>query len=85
MDPGPADAMAAHPSTGAIRLIDVPMPSEHSESAASAGVQQPTGSQPTQPQPRNSTGPLGKRRGRAAMPTCDEIVFGARPDDDAQH
>ena len=85
MDPGPADAMAAHPSTGAIRLIDVPMPSEHSESAASAGVQQPTGSQPTQPQPRNSTGPLGKRRGRAAMPTWDEIVFGARPDDDAQH
>lgn len=73
MDPGPADAMAAHPSTGAIRLIDIPLVD------ADEG---PAGSQPTAPQSRTSTGPLGRRRGRAAMPTWDEIVFGARPDDD---
>jgi hypothetical protein len=73
MDPGPSDAMAAHPSTGAIRLIDIPL----------TGMDDgDTGVQPTAPQPRNSTGPLGRRRGRAAMPTWDEIVFGARPDDD---
>ena len=76
MDPGPADAEAAHPSTGAIRLIDIPMPSESSDVAADD-----RGSEPTAPQLRNATGPLGKRRGRAAMPTWDEIVFGARPDD----
>jgi len=74
MDPGPADSMAAHPSTGAIRLIDVPMPSEPEAPA--------DGPNATGPQPRNATGPLGKRRGRASMPTWDEIVFGARPDDD---
>lgn len=73
MDPGPADAMAAHPSTGSIRLIDIPL----GDVGDGAGD-----SQPTAPQPRNSTGPLGRRRGRAAMPTWDEIVFGARPDDD---
>ncbi|MFW8746110.1 hypothetical protein, partial [Mesorhizobium japonicum] len=72
MDPGPADAMAAHPSTGSIRLIDIPL----GDVGDGAGD-----SQPTAPQPRNSTGPLGRRRGRAAMPTWDEIVFGARPDD----
>lgn len=86
MDPGPADAMAAHPSTGAIRLIDVPMPPEQSSDARDP-ADRPAGSQP-QPapqQPRGATGPLGRRRGRAAMPTWDEIVFGARPDDDLPH
>jgi len=76
MDPGPADAMAAHPSTGAIRLIDVPMPTGQ-EDAGHADDSSTNGAQP-----RNQTGPLGKRRGRTAMPTWDEIVFGARPDDD---
>lgn len=30
----------------------------------------------------NGTGPLGRKRGRAQMPSWDEIVFGARGDDD---
>lgn len=79
MDPGPSDAMAAHPSTGAIRLIDIPLTTD--DAGTSDGAH-PTLPQAASPAQRNSTGPLGKRRGRASMPTWDEIVFGARPDDD---
>lgn len=61
------DARAAHPSTGSIRMIDVPMP-EAEEST-------PPAPRTTQPQPR-------VKKGRAAMPSWDEIVFGARPDED---
>ena len=32
--------------------------------------------------PKQKTGGLGARKGRAPMPSWDEIVFGARPDDD---
>jgi hypothetical protein len=77
MDPGPSDAMASHPSTGAIRLIDIPLPSADGDAEEPAAE-----ARPAAPPARNGTGPLGKRRGRAAMPTWDEIVFGARPDDD---
>lgn len=73
---------AAHPSTGNIRIVDIPLdavdddvdataPDEASEPAAGAGSPD-TGTLPKTP----------SRRGRAAMPTWDEIVFGARPDDD---
>jgi hypothetical protein len=37
------------------------------------------------PVPQRNTGPQGRvgaRKGRAAMPSWDEIVFGARPDDE---
>lgn len=80
MDPGPSDAMASHPSTGAIRLIDIPLTPADAGTDDPSGAARPAAPQP--PQPRNATGPLGKRRGRAAMPTWDEIVFGARSDDD---
>ncbi len=33
------------------------------------------------PSPRQNTGGLGKKKGRPALPSWDEIVFGARPDD----
>src|SRR6187402_82602 len=74
MDPAHEESMAAHPSTGTIRLIDIPLdtatePPVGSEGTPSAGV-------------TRNTGPLGKKRGRASMPSWDEIVFGARPDDD---
>jgi hypothetical protein len=85
LDPGPADGMAAHPSTGAIRLIDIPVPSEQSEPQDAEPAPAPSAPpehHATGPQPRNATGPLGKRRGRASMPTWDEIVFGARGDED---
>ena len=62
------DARAAHPSTGTIRVIDVPMPDAEEPSA-------PAAPRSTQPQPR-------VKKGRAAMPSWDEIVFGARPDED---
>jgi len=63
-----SDARAAHPSTGSIRIVDVPL------DGASGDSDQP---RQTAPQPR-----LGQKKGRAAMPSWDEIVFGARPDDD---
>lgn len=61
------DSRAAHPSTGSIRIVDVP--------ADDPAEQTPVGSRTTQPQPR-------LKKGRAVMPSWDEIVFGARPDDD---
>ncbi|MCU1513797.1 MAG: hypothetical protein JWO10_887 [Microbacteriaceae bacterium] len=68
------EAMAAHPSTGTIRLVDVPMP----KTAESTNDDLP-GS--TAPQP-SVFSPKGSRKGRAAMPSWDEIVFGARTDED---
>ncbi len=61
------DSRAAHPSTGSIRIVDV--------AADDPAEQTPTASRTTQPQPR-------LRKGRAVMPTWDEIVFGTRPEDD---
>lgn len=62
------DARAAHPSTGSIRLIDVPLPEPEPDESQRATAPQPVG--------------RGSRKGRAAMPSWDEIVFGTRPDDD---
>ena len=68
------ESMATHPSTGSVRLIDIPMDSPTDVPVGSRGTPS-TGTS-------RDTGPLGKRRGRTAMPSWDEIVFGARPDDD---
>ncbi len=73
---------AAHPSTGSIRIVDIPLESidesldgspagDLVENTADADVSD------TAPAPKSPA-----RRGRAAMPSWDEIVFGARPDDD---
>ena len=67
-----ADARAAHPSTGQIRIVDVPL-----EPVGDQKHEEPSEPRQTAPQPR-----LGSKKGRAAMPSWDEIVFGARPDDD---
>ena len=74
MDPDPEESIAAHPSTGTVRLIDVPLDSMDDE---------PIDSMRTKPSPRDS-GSYGKRgsKGRTSMPSWDEIVFGARTDDD---
>ena len=61
------DARASHPSTGSIRIVDVPIEGLADESSPRS----------TSPQPR-----LGSKKSRASMPSWDEIVFGARPDDD---
>ncbi|MES2094754.1 MAG: septation protein SepH [Actinomycetota bacterium] len=64
---------SAHPSTGTIRLVDVPLDVFGDENDDRPGDTAP---QPNLFQPRAST-----RKGRASMPSWDEIVFGARSDD----
>jgi hypothetical protein len=61
------ESMAAHPSTGTIRLVDVPMPVPVVDDDTPGN---------TAPQPRQS------KKGRTTMPSWDDIVFGARPDDE---
>ncbi len=93
--PAPADTPPAAPASApnGIRLVDVPMgtanqpapaPAAPATPAAPAAPAAPSiwGNQGAKAQSRNSTGGHGKR-GRASMPSWDEIVFGARtPDDD---
>jgi hypothetical protein len=72
--PQPTDAPSGHPTPGASTLApssSAPATSAPSSSAAASA-------------PSNSTGPQGRagRKGRASMPSWDEIVFGARTDDD---
>ena len=73
------EARASHPSTGSIRIVDVPMPPVDPE--APVDEQRPTLPQPTVA-PAPSPAPPTKRKGRTAMPSWDDIVFGARADDD---
>ena len=61
------DPRAAHPSTGSMRIVDV---------VVDTPTDEPKPRQ-TAPQPR-----VGSKKGRASMPSWDEIVFGARSDDD---
>lgn len=79
--------VAASPSTG-MRLVDAPVESAEQPAAPAptpAPAPAPTAnvwaSQAAKAQSRTSTGNHGKR-GRASMPSWDEIVFGARTDDD---
>jgi hypothetical protein len=74
MDLEQEESMASQPTTGTVRLIDIPLDTAADEPVVSKGT-------PSAGATRE-TGPLGKRRGRAAMPSWDEIVFGARSDDD---
>lgn len=88
------DSRAAHPSTGSIRIIDVPL----DDFADGSDDGYPTAPQPIIPDPVASTGfrpatphpgPLKNasttrppKKGRASMPSWDDIVFGAKSDDD---
>ena len=69
-----SDSKSVHPSTGTIRLVDVPLDVFGDENDDRPGNTAP---QPNVFQPRASS-----RKGRASMPSWDEIVFGARSDDD---
>jgi hypothetical protein len=75
MDPDPEESIAAHPSTGTVRLIDIPLDSTDDDV--------PIDSLRTRPTAREIAG-FGRRgsKGRQSMPSWDEIVFGARTDDD---
>ena len=82
------DAIASHPSTGSIPIItpdmlEMPDDSPVAPDDVPATQVGETGKKPlpaaevfTDPTPSRS------KRQRAAMPTWDEIVFGARPDDE---
>ncbi|MEP6843677.1 MAG: septation protein SepH, partial [Pseudolysinimonas sp.] len=74
MDLEHEESMAAHPSTGSVRLIDIPLDTATDNPVISRGT-------PSAGATRD-TGPFGKRKGRTVMPSWDEIVFGARADDD---
>lgn len=70
--PTPAEATAG----GGMRLVDVPTDDDNDP----APIQNAWANQAAKAQAR-TTGNHGKR-GRASMPSWDEIVFGARTDDD---
>jgi len=62
-----------------IRLVDEAPPAAEPAAAAPEETRNVWATQAATGQPR--TGQTG-RRGRASMPSWDEIVFGARTDDD---
>ena len=64
------EIQSSHPSHGTIRLVDVPL----TDFASPEDENRSTAPQPSMK--------ASSKRGRAAMPSWDEIVFGARPDDD---
>ena len=78
MDPEHDDPIAAHPSTGAVKLIDVPLDTATVTPVGSAGTPS-AGSTGTGQQGGISR---GSRKNRTSMPSWDEIVFGARTDED---
>ena len=70
-----AESRSAHPSTGAIRVIDVPL-TELNFDDSPVRAADDSAHRSTAPQPS------ARKKGRASMPSWDEIVFGARPDED---
>jgi hypothetical protein len=89
------EGRSGHPSTGSLRVIDVPL-DDFNDSSDSAPAEPPRTTKPiaTHPtasrsvtprspeQPAKPNSPSRTRKGRASMPSWDEIVFGARSDDD---
>lgn len=72
---------AAHPSTGSIRIVDVPVEISD-DSIDNVDASDTAEATATEPEDAGPAPKSANRRGRAAMPSWDEIVFGARPDDD---
>ncbi len=68
------------------RRVATDAPVTDESSAAPATTSEPTGNvwanQAARAQERSNQGRTSPKRGRAAMPSWDEIVFGARTDDD---
>ena len=98
------DERSAHPSTGSMRVIDVPLtdfglpegapPAPRDDETEQVDPPAPAPAEPRSigsarrgrsrdPIPTSATTtPPKKGRGRASMPSWDEIVFGARTDDE---
>jgi hypothetical protein len=74
-----------HPSAGGVRLVGVQM-----DTFFEIDVDEPSDAEPAAAAEQNSTGPQSgsgstgrvARKGRASMPSWDDIVFGTRSDDD---
>jgi len=85
----PDDAKNAHPATGSLRVIDVPLDDfdapERDIDTKPIDTPNPVARHPASGRSAPSspaTGSPRARKGRASMPSWDEIVFGARSDDD---
>jgi hypothetical protein len=80
-DETPVAPAQDHPSTG-IRLVDVPLDYDFDavEPESAPAEVAPDAAGNTTPLPHLPSKPA--RKGRTAMPSWDDIVFGARPDDD---
>ena len=82
------EAIASHPSTGSIPIITPDMLEMADDSPVapedvpSSQVEETNSTPAPQPEVFTDPTPSRSKRQRAAMPTWDEIVFGARPDDD---
>lgn len=73
---------AAHPSTGSIRIVDIPLDTGDDAPDETPAADERDGASASDSSDTSSAPKATTRRGRAAMPSWDEIVFGARPDDD---
>jgi Protein of unknown function (DUF3071). len=82
MDPEHEEPLAAHPSTGTVRLIEVPLETAAQDAPVDSLRTKPTARE--QREQQRTTGSHGKRgsKGRQSMPSWDEIVFGARTDEE---
>ncbi|MCU1529580.1 MAG: hypothetical protein JWP75_3343 [Frondihabitans sp.] len=86
------DSRSLHPSTGSMRVVDVPLDDfDEPEAPEPPRTTKPLATHPTASRGQQSDagqdsgpGPRSNRarKGRASMPSWDEIVFGARSDDD---
>jgi hypothetical protein len=82
------DAIASHPSTGSIPIITPDMLEMPDDSPVAPEEVPTTQVDETGTKPKPSSDvftdptPSRSKRQRAAMPTWDEIVFGARPEED---
>jgi hypothetical protein len=68
------ESRAAHPSTGSIRVIDIPLDDFDDADDAPRDADRP------QPVPSIAAKP--QKKGRASMPSWDDIVFGAKSDEE---
>lgn len=78
-----AESKSSHPSTGSIRVIDVPL-GDFRDDEAEPPTHREAGAGTKDAHARPSVTPIGKasKKGRASMPSWDDIVFGAKSDED---
>lgn len=79
-EPAPQDEIeeprSAHPSTSSLRVIDIPLSDFEDDDEGVIDVG------PASPAPSPQVPPKGQKKGRVSMPSWDDIVFGAKSDED---